>query len=45
MTMFSPSDAVGMGTNFALPTVSSPSTVVFFVTVSSLLRVKIFSSL
>ena len=43
--MFSPSDAVAMGTNFVLPTVSSPSTVVFFVMVSSLFREKIFSSL
>jgi len=31
--MFSPSDAVGIGTNFVLPTVSSPSTVVFLVCV------------
>ena len=40
-----PSDAVGIGTNFVLPTVSSPSTVVFLVCVSSLFRVKITSSL
>ena len=45
MTMFNPSDAVGIGTNFVLPTVSSPSTVVFLVYVSALFRVKITSSL
>src|SRR5699024_6127655 len=40
ITMFSPCEAVAIGTNLVLPTVSSPSTTVFLVRVSSLFSEK-----